>query len=186
MNTHCYTALNILLLAIILSSCGQEKGKDQNAASETSKKYQVRTMSIQVPDSWEKLPVQSNGVYVFRNSKYDTTQIFCENLSINFQPNSGKLSLDQVESSILTALPNRYKQFKLISSRDTTIDSAPAKVIDYIVNEQATDLGATMGVVIKNDTVIVLTGMALNQPQGGYIKYRPAIVSAITSLSKDR
>jgi hypothetical protein len=32
----------------------------------------------------------------------------------------------------------------------------------------------------------VLTGMALNQPEGGYIKYRPAIVSAITSLSKDR
>jgi hypothetical protein len=185
MNTR-LTTLNILFLAIILSGCGQEKGKEQNAASRTNRKYQVRTMSIQVPDSWERLPVQPNGVYVFRNSKCDTTQVFCENLAINFQPNSGNLSLDQVESSILTALPNRYKQFRLISSRDTTIASVPAKVIDYIVNEQATDLGATTGVVIKNDTVIVLTGMALNQPKGGYVTYRPTIVSAITSLAKNK
>jgi hypothetical protein len=183
MNTR-FSILNILFLTTVLSGCEQEKRKEQNLTNNTSKKYQVRSMSIQVPNSWEQLSTQPNGVYIFRNSKCDTTQAFCENLSINFQPNSGKLSLGQVENSILTALPNRYKQFKLISSRDTTIDKAPAKMIDYIVNENATDLGSTMGVVIKNDTVIVLTGMALNQPEGGYIKYRPTIINAITSLSK--
>ena len=181
MNTN-LTALGTLLLTLV-SGCTQEKEKGSTSINSLNKEWHIRNMSIQLPANWEQLPPLPNGLYPFKNSKCDTTLAFCENLIIHFQPNSGKLSLQQVENSILEALPNRYKQYRFISSQDTIIDDKPGKLIDYMVNEQAIDLGATMGVVIKNDTVVVLTGMALNQPKGNYTKYRRTIVNAITSLS---
>ncbi len=175
------TTLGTLLLTLITLGCTQEK--KITSVDSTNKKHSVRSMSIQLPTGWKQLSPLPNDIHPFQNSQCDSTLAFCENLTIHFQPNDEKLSLQQIESAILEALSNRHKQYRLIHSGDTVIDSKPAKLIDYMFNERATDLGATMGVVIRNDTVVVVEGMALNQPKGEYAKYRHTMVSIIASLS---
>lgn len=177
---------SLLFALVLLAGCSASVEKQSAAAiqaPQADKNYPIRTVSIHLPSHWEQLAPLPNGVYPFRNSQCDTTLAFCENFTINFQPNTENLSLAQVESSILTALPNRYKQVKIVSSQDITIDGSPAKLIDYMFTERNTHLGSTMGVIIRKDTVVVLEGMALNQPEGSYTNYRPTLVSIINSLS---
>ena len=180
----CFFLSVFSLSALVLTSCSQDQeSKSATTASVSEKRYYMQSLSIQLPIGWQEVSNADKSLHIFKNSQCDTSLAFCENLSVNFRPNTANLSLKQVENSILASLPVRYNKFRLISSRDTIIHTMPAKVIDYMVNEQATDLGATMGVVIKNDTVVVITGMALNQPKGTYIKYRRPIMGIINSLS---
>lgn len=182
----------LLFALVLLTSCSAPAEKQPVAvtqAPQADKSYSIRNVSIRLPSHWEQVTTLPDGatlpigIYPFKNSQCDTTLAFCENFDINFQPNTANLSLAQVESSILAALPNQYKQVKIISSQDITIDNTPAKLIDYMLTERNTHLGSTMGVLIRKDTVVVLTGMALNQPEGSYTNYRPTLVRIITSLS---
>jgi hypothetical protein len=176
----------LLFSLVLLAGCSAPAEKQPvtgTQAPQADKSYSIRSISISLPNHWEQLAPLPSGVYPFRNSQCDTTLAFCENFTLNFQPNTAHLSLAQVESSILAALPNRYKQLKIISSQDITIESTPAKLIDYMFMEQNMHLGSTIGVLIRKDTVVVLTGMALNQPEGSYTNYRPTLVRIITSLS---
>ncbi|RYD59283.1 MAG: hypothetical protein EOP56_00005 [Sphingobacteriales bacterium] len=138
--------------------------------------FEGTNMCISAPLSWEIGNIDKKLHYV----KKECRDSFCPNLGITVDTVNG--DLESRVNRDLSAFEKRYPQIKFIDKKRLLIDSKESIRIGYIFSSQGNNLGALSTWIKNGKTVYIITGIAINEPAGEFLKLRGAFEEMSTSF----
>lgn len=137
---------------------------------------------IIMPKKWNTKINLNENVLLISQKKCDSTFVFCPSFSITKE--TTKLNLENYTSSALLLMSRNVDKMKLIHQNDITINGFKIILIRYIILKEGKKIGVQTGFCKISNEVFVLTGTAINEIEGEFLKYDGLFEEIILSIHK--
>lgn len=143
-------------------------------------KYPIKGKNvIDLPVKWDKGNIDNSSLLLTCTKKCKDQ--FCPTISITYTKLKGSFH-DLVEENIATTR-KEFDYFKIVSGGEVKINNLRGEQYSCITIYNGIKLGLLATFILKDDDVYIITSMALNDPEGSFLKYQDLFVEIASTFT---
>ncbi len=133
-------------------------------------------MTISVPEKWQTSDLEYGDLAIVKSC----SEIFCPNFTITKEKVNDRFDL-YLDKNI-GLLSKQFNVFKLIAQGGKKINTLESYQITYLMEVDNVRLGGITTWVKKDEVIYILTGMAINEKNSEFLKYKVLFQEIVESF----
>ncbi|TGE29195.1 hypothetical protein [Hymenobacter metallicola] len=135
-----------------------------------------------LPQKWEAVTVKDSTSRAFR-AKCGEEISFCDNIVMTLVPLDKSEFNNSLCSTYEEGLGEVLEKFKLISCKDTVINAATMKLVDYSFSARGVNLRSTTAFMVKKEKVIKMNFASIDDSEQYNHKRNDLFIRMLSSVS---
>lgn len=136
-----------------------------------SKNIKSEKAEIILPINWqEENKAESENVILICKKKCD--DIFCPNITLTKEIINSSVEFDEYLTKNYKLLAAGLPDFKEVKQSKLLIGNLPAMQLVYLTQINGIQIGGITTWIKNKDTIYIITGMASNEKENGFLKYK--------------
>ncbi|MCA6437456.1 MAG: hypothetical protein IM600_10135 [Bacteroidetes bacterium] len=142
----------------------------------------LKYFKICFPKNWKTNINPQENVLLIGRKNCDSSDVFCPVFSITKEKTN--LSLKEYSSNALSLMQSKIEKMKILNENNFTINGFNIIQVRYMILKDGQTLGLQTGFCKINDEIFVMTGTAINDKDGEFLKYDGLFEEIILSIYK--
>lgn len=138
---------------------------------------------MMIPKEWEIIRNVDAPLLLISSKVCDETIKFCPNITISKEELGNQIDFSDYIQRNVDLLSQQLSYFKPIAKGDIEIDGNSAFQLTYLMQVEGVKLGGITTWIKANNYVYVITGMAINEKESEFLKYK-GLFQEVTSTLK--
>jgi len=142
-------------------------------------------LKISVSKGWETSKKEMYPVILVSKKKCDDSVIFCSNITVVKDSLRDGVDFNTYLQLNYDLLQNQFNNFRLIARGNIKVGDFSAFQITYLMQTDGVKLGGITTWIKNGEIIYVITGLALNEGNSDFLKYKGLFQEITSSLSVD-
>lgn len=145
---------------------------DKSNFSLLPKAIEQEGIEINIPINWETKDGDTPNMLFVSQKKCDEATVFCPNITLTKEKLKDDMNLGDYLQSSIELLNKQLSNFKPVAKGEVLINGLSAFQITYLMQVNGVKLGGITTWINSNDTIYIITGMAINETNSEFLKYK--------------